>query len=330
MTLTAALFLAATLGLTQPRTAPASQPDAPKADRAADPAWPFTEDKPTEIAKGYKFTEGPTWVPSGESKDGKRPGFFVFCDMAGDTVYRWDGGKEAPAELRKPSGNAVGSAADKKGTIYQVETEGRVVSSWSVESGKPSRRTEAAGKFESKPLGGMNDVAVHDNGSVYVTHGNWFIGKEPTPFQGVLRISPDGKTSKVAEGLSGPNGICFSPDGKTAYVTEYGAAKINAYPVKEDGSFGDRKLFADLTQMAGKQGVKARGGADGIRTDGRGNIYSTGPGGIWVLNPKGEFIAHLPTRATNLAFGGDDGKTLLITTGGGVSRIGVKNAGAGW
>ncbi|MFT3685350.1 MAG: SMP-30/gluconolactonase/LRE family protein [Phycisphaerales bacterium] len=329
MTLAAALLLAATLGLAQPTVAP--QADAPKQPEAAKPDptksadWPFTADKPEEIAKGYKFTEGPTWVPQEKGK-----GFFIFCDMAGNTVYRWDGGKDTPAELRKPSGNAVGSAADKKGTIYQVETEGRVVSSWSVESGKPARRTEAASKFEDKPLGGMNDVAVHGNGSVYVTHSNWFIGQDPTPFHGVLRISPDGKTSKVAEGLSGPNGICFSPDGKTAYVTEYSAGKINAYPVKDDGTFGDKKLFANLGEIAGKQGIKGRGGADGIRADSKGNIYSTGPGGIWVLNDKGEFVAHLPTRATNLAFGGEDGKTLLITNGNAVSKIGTKNPGAGW
>ena len=292
--------------------------------------WPFTADKAEEVAKGYKFTEGPTWV-AGE----KGTGFFVFCDMADDTVFRWDGGAEKPTELRKPSGRSVGSCSDGKGNIYNVETAGRRLIKWSVKDGKPTEATDFASKFEGKKLGGMNDCAYNANGSVYATHGTWFIDASTAEFKhsGVIRVTGSGEVSKVCDGLEGPNGICFSPDGGTAYVTEYGAGRINAYPVKSDGTFGDKTVFADLIELAGKQGIKARkggGGADGIRSDNKGNIYSTGPGGIWVLSSKGDVLGHLPQRGTNLAFGGADGKTLLITTGGGVMKIGTKNAGAGW
>lgn len=333
LALTAAtLALAATLNATmqplakEPPAAPA-KPVAPMeaAPKAADS--PFTSEKPEEVAKGYKFTEGPTWV-AGE----KGSGFFIFCDMRGDTVYKWDGGAEKPTELRKPSGASVGSCSDGKGNVYQVETGGRRLIKWSVKDGKATEAADFASKLDGKKLGGMNDCAYHTNGSVYATHGTWFIDPKSAEFEhsGVIRVTADGKVSKVCDGLEGPNGICFSPDGGTAYVTEYGAGKINSYEVKSDGTFGDKKLFADLSAMAPGHGVKGKGGADGIRCDNKGNVYSTGPGGIWVLNTKGEFVAHLPFRGTNLTFGGADGKTLLITTGSGVAKIGTKNAGAGW
>lgn len=334
--LPAALILAASLSLAaQPEPSHKEQPvpSAPKpASADSTPAksadWPFTADKPESVAGGYKFTEGPTWVAEQNGK----PGFFIFCDMAGDTVYRWDGGAEKPTELRKPSGRAVGSSADAAGNVYQVETGGRRIIKWSVKDGKATDAADFASKYQGKKLGGMNDVAVHTNGGVYATHGEWFIDTKTKEFEhsGVIRISPTGEVTLLAPGLSGPNGICFSPDGKTAYVTEYGAGKINSYEVKADGSFGEQKLFADLSAMAPSHGVKSKGGADGIRCDNKGNVYSTGPGGIWVLSTKGEFVAHLPFRGTNLTFGGSDGKTLLITTGGGVAKIGTKNPGAGW
>lgn len=314
-----------------PAIEPASPavPAVPASDQKPQAAnWPFTADKAEPAATGYKFTEGPTWVP-GEKGSG---GFFIFCDMRGDTVYKWDGGAEKPTALLKPSGAAVGSCADAKGNVYQVQTAERRLTKWTIKDGKASEVSGFAADFEGKKLGGMNDCAAHANGSVYATHGTWFIDPKSAefPHSGVVRAAADGKVTCVADGLVGPNGICFSPDGKTAYVTEYGAGRINAYPVNDDGTFGDKSVFADLNAMAPTHNVKGRGGADGVRCDNKGNVYSTGPGGIWVLSSKGEFVAHLPIRATNLAFGGADGKTLLITTGGGVSTIGTKNAGAGW
>lgn len=334
MTLPAALILAAAIGLqpvapAQPAKPDASKPEAPKADPTKAADWPFTADKPEKIGEEYGFSEGPTWVPS---EGGKGEGTFIFCDAGKNTVYMWSpSGSAKPQAVRKDSDGAIGSTADAAGHVFQVDSGTRRITTWTIKDGKAEGVKTLAETFEGGKLGGMNDVAVHTNGSLYVSHGTWFLPKgEKSPFEGVLRVTPDGKTSKLVEGLSGPNGICFSPDGKTVYVTEYHAGRINAYAMKDDGTLGEKKVFADLSAMAPQHGVKGKGGADGIRVDSKGNIFSTGPGGIWVLNAKGEFIAHLPTRATNLAFGGADGKTLLITNGNSVSRIGVKTPGAGW
>lgn len=296
---------------------------------------PFASDKAELVGEGYAFTEGPTWVAGSADAEGRAAsGFFVFCDMRSSRVYRYDNGTEMPVVLREPSGRAVGSAADASGTVFNVDTETRSITAWSIDpQGKPTAPRTLADKISEngEPLGGMNDIAIARDGTLYVTHGTWFLprGRKST-FTGVLRVAKDGTTSKAADGLEAPNGIAFSPDGRTLYVTEYSAARIQAFEVHADGTLGERRHVANLTEMAASRGIKARGGADGLRCDKQGNIYSTGPGGIWVLSPDGQFLGHLAQPATNIAFGGADGKTLLITCGSSVMRVGTKTAGAGW
>jgi len=323
---------------TPAQPAPPAPPVAPATEKApatpipADKS-PFTSEKAEEVAKGYGFTEGPTWVRSADGKGG----FFIFCDMRENKVYRWDpaianADANKPVAIREPSGRAVGGTADSAGTVYTVDTETRAISAWMVGAdGKATQARTVADKFNGEALGGMNDLTVAKDGTLYVSHGNWFLPRgSKSPFSGVLIVKKDGTTHKGAEGLEGPNGVTLSPDGQTLYVTEYGAGRIQSFPVKSDGMLGEKKLFADLNELATKHGIKGRGGADGIRCDKDGNVYSTGPGGIWALSPDGKAIGHLPQQGTNLAFGGADGKTLLITTGRGVMKVGVKTPGAGW
>lgn len=276
---------------------------------------PFVQETVTEVGSGYRFCEGPAWVGNQ----------FVFCDMRGDTVYSWSGKMgDKPQVLRNPCGNAVGSSPIKGGLV-QVELAGRRIIKWNP--AKPQEVTTFADNFEGKKLGGMNDLAAHSNGSVYVTHAEWFLRPSDLEFKhsGVLKIDPNGKVSIAVDGIAQPNGICFNPKGNIAYVTEYSSGKILAFDVeKGTGALTKQRIFADLNVYAEKQGIKMRGGADGLRTDRKGNIFSTGPGGIWVLSPKAEFIAHLPVVATNLAIGGKDGKTLLITKRNDVVAINLK------
>jgi len=287
--------------------------------------WPFETAGLTPLGGRYRFTEGPTWVTK------KAGGEFIFCDMSADTVYAWSGNvSDEPRKLMSPSGRAVGSAADKDGVVYQVVTAAREIGKWSLQAdGTATARTTFAKDWDGKKLGGMNDLAVHPSGAVYVTHAEWFIDPltKEVDHSGVIRIAPDGKVTDAAKEIVRPNGICFSPDGKTAYVTEFSAGRILKFTVGQGGAFTDKSEFANLAEMAKTQSIQGGGGADGIRTDAKGNVYSTGPGGVWVLTTDGKFIAHLPTRATNLAFGGADGKTLLVTTGGGVATIKAKTAG---
>lgn len=273
---------------------------------------PFVGDV-TPIKAGYGFTEGPAWT-------GKQ---FVFCDMANDTVYSWAPGGGEPRELRKPSGKAVGSTSDGKGKVYQVDTANRRIVSW--QETKPNDTFVVGDRFEGKRLGGMNDLALHKNGSIYATHATWFVDPATLEFRhsGVIRITQSGKVDLVADGLERPNGIAFA--GNRAFVTEYSAGRIMTFELDKGGSRkGEVRLFADLNALAKAQGIKGQGGADGIRVAKDGTILSTGPGGIWALSPKAEFLGHLATTANNFAIGGNDGKTLLITTGRGVSSCHLK------
>lgn len=285
------------------------------------PEWPFESASATPLAGTYQFTEGPAWVA------GPHP-TFIFCDVNGDTVYAWSGDLNlAPSALRKPSGRAVGSTSDAKGTVFQVETSGRKVVTWSLSKpGVVSEVRDFSTQYDGKRLGGMNDLALGPAGELYVSHGDWFIDPATKEFvhTGLLRIDRDGKVSLAADGLEGPNGVCLSPDGKFLFATEYRANRIQRYARAADGSLSGRTLFADLAALSKELNITGRGGADGLRCTPDGRVFATGPGGVWVLSPEGKFIAHLPTRATNLAFGGEDGRTMLITTGGGAATIRLK------
>ncbi len=288
-----------------------------------EPASPFLAIDPTVIGTGYQFTEGPTWVASARA--------FIFCDLSGDAVYRWSGTEgQAPEVLVKPAKRVVGSTVLGK-DIIQVSTAGRSLVKWQLDpGGKPKESVDFASRYGDKRLGGMNDLAAHPNGSVYVTHATWFIKPDEAEFDhsGVLRVSGDGTVSLVANEIARPNGICFNQDGSLAYVTEYSSGRILRFSVnKQDGTFSEKMVFAELNALATDRSIQGRGGADGIRCDVQGNVYSTGPGGIWVLSPAGKVLDHLPIRATNLAFGGTDGKTLLITTGSGASSIRTRYSG---
>ena len=237
------------------------------------------------------------------------------------------GGKQV-CQLKTP----VEGDSPQPDLIVQVETKARRIIRWELSGGKAGPVTEVASKMDGQPLGGMNDLVVRkSDGSIYVSQQTWFMRdpaeRSKVKFIGVIRIAPDGKVTGASGGMKAPNGLCFSPDEKTLYVTEYSEGRIYSCEVKADGSLGDRKVFADLGAMAKERGVEGRGGADGIRCDEKGNLYSTGPGGIWVVSSAGKFVAMLPGRATNLCFGGPDGKTLFITTGSEVLKIGTKNKG---
>lgn len=301
---------------------------------AAQPAGsPFAADKAEEVAKGYGFTEGPTWVPGAKGADGKSsPGFFIFCDMGGNKVFRYDNGTAAPVALRDPAAKAIGATSNSAGTIYTVDTETRSITSWTVGAdGKPSAVKTVADKIGEDQLGGMNDIAVTKDGVLFVTHGSWFLPRgSKSPFSGILRVGADGKTSKAADDFEAPNGVTVSPDGKTLYATEFRKGTIMAYDLKADGTISNKRTFADLKALAKEQNIKQGGGVDGLRCDSKGNVFSTGPGGIWALSPDGKVLGHLARPGTNIAFGGEDGKTLLITTGNAVFKVPTKNPGAGW
>ena len=142
------------------------------------------------------------------------------------------------------------------------------------------------------------------------------------PHTGVYRLK-DGKLTLLDGELEAPNGIAFSPDEKTLYVNDIRAKKVVSYDVKPDGTVANRKIFIDM-------GADSRPGLpDGMKIDTQGNVWDSGPGGIWIISPEGKHLGTIltPERLSNLAWGDADGMTLYTTGGTMVTRIRVKVAG---
>lgn len=260
-----------------------------------------------KVASGFEFTEGPLWHPDG---------FLLFSDIPANTIYQWQPNKK-PQVFRRPSGNANGNTLDQKGRLVTAEHSNRRVS-----------RTETDGtiialasQYQGKPLNSPNDLVVKSDGSIYFTDPPYGIKSEQEElgFYGVYRLVPDGTLSLLVKDFVRPNGIAFSPDEKKLYVNDSEKGHIRVFDVKPDGTLANGRLFAQLKDFS-KPGVP-----DGMKVDQKGNIYSTGPGGVWVFSPSGKLLGKIevPEVATNLAWGNRDYKTLYITAGNSLYRIGL-------
>jgi gluconolactonase len=183
------------------------------------------------------------------------------------------------------------------------------------------RKTLLAGRFEGRRLNSPNDLAVGPDGAIWFTdppYGLEGIDASPLkeqPVNGVYRLAPDGKVTRVEAGLSFPNGIAFSPDGRTLYVSNSDPkrAVIVAWDVSRGGTLSHRRVFADMTALAA-QGLP--GLPDGMTVDERGNLWATGPGGVHVFTAGGRELGRVATGAavSNCTFGGPDGRTLFMTS----------------
>jgi gluconolactonase len=264
-----------------------------------------------KIASGFDFVEGPVWIPSG---------YLIFSDIPADTLYKYQ--QNQPVEVfRKPSGNANGNTLDKQGNLITAEHKNRRVS----RTGQDGKIISLADKFEGKLLNSPNDVIVKSDGSIYFTDPPYGIQKkdEQLAFYGVYRIAPDGQLSLLAKDFIRPNGLAFSPDEKKLYINDTEKNHMRVFDIKPDGTLAGGQVFVEMKEE-GKNGVP-----DGIKVDIQGNIYSTGPGGIWVFSPTGQLInkIEVPESATNLAWGDEDYKTLYITAGKSLYKIRLTIAG---
>jgi len=313
------------------------QPETSTPAAAAQPAVPtppgpgaFFEHAETRvIGKGYAFTEGPCWVPAKDASQG----FFLFCDVPASTVLRWNGGDDAPTPFRTPSGKALGTAVDAAGNLYFAECEGRQITRVELKDGQPQAPVVLGSKIDGKRLNATNDLVVASDGSVYFTDPSFFTAKKDLELEKLAshRIAKDGSITLITDTLRAPNGIALSLDEKAVLINDFGGGKVVRIDINPDGSFAAPVTFADLRALAKAHGLPERGNADGLRLDADGNIYTTGPGGILVLSPKGDLLANLPVPgASNLAFGGEDGRTLIITAGGSVLSIRTTHPGAPW
>ena len=295
------------------------------------------------LAEGHIWTEGPVWVP----RDG---GFLLFSDIPRNRVYKWQQGKgesifmepsggtgKDAALLKEPGSN--GLLLDPAGRLVLMEHGDRRVSRLDSWDGKG--KTTLADRYKGKRLNSPNDGAFKSNGDLYFTDPPYGRGlKEPKggdefpgrdlDFCGVYRLSKDGELTLLTKEMSKPNGIAFSPDEKTLYVANSDPAKPiwMSFPVKDDGTLGDGKVFYDATKWVGKD---KPGLPDGMKVDAKGNVFATGPGGVLVLTPEGKHLGTLATGVptANCAWG-NDGSVLYVCADKAVCRIRTKTKGKGF
>lgn len=264
-----------------------------------------------KLASGFKFTEGPLWHPRG---------FLLFSDIPENTIYKLNANKKAEV-FRRPSGNTNGNTMDREGRLISAQHDRRVTRM--LEDGRVVTLVE---RYQGKRLNSPNDVVVKsDDGSIYFTDPPYGISvqQEELGFYGVYRLAKDGKLTLLVKDFLRPNGIAFSPDEKKLYVDDSEKGHIRVFDVQPDGTLANGRVFAELKDPS-KQGVP-----DGMKVDVQGNVYSTGPGGVWIFSPSGNLLGRivLPETATNLGWGDSDYKTLYITAGTSIYRIRLKVAG---
>jgi gluconolactonase len=263
----------------------------PEMERIVDPA-----SLPEEIASGLRFTEGPVWIPA----EGK----LIFSDIPADRLYVWTPG-EAAKVWREPSRQGNGNLLDAEGRLVTCEHQSRQVS----RTEKDGTITVLAATHEGKPLNSPNDAAIKRDGTLWFSDPSYGLAGRPGEQGGnfVYRLDPGAKEPvRVAEGFHQPNGLCFSPDEKILYIADSGRNHhVRRFRVKEDNSLQDDGVFTVIQPWV----------PDGMKTDAAGRLYVAAGDGVQVFRADGTRLGTIrtPEKASNLCFGGADGRTLFIT-----------------
>jgi sugar lactone lactonase YvrE len=261
---------------------------------------------------GFQFTEGPIWIPEQEC--------LLFSDIPADTIYRWSPGGDAEI-FRRPSNHANGLTLDNQGNLLACEHSGRRISIATF-GGDPEPLAET---YEDKRFNSPNDIIVATTDAVYFTDPDYGLlnvggGEEAREIDvmATYRIATNGAVQQIATDFGKPNGLTFSPVETQIYIADSGARLIKRYTVFADGAISSEgELFVDMSDDA-RAGVP-----DGMKVDSDGRLWTTGPGGIWILDSNGEIVGQieLEEQPANLAWGGSDFSTLYVTARTGLYSI---------
>jgi gluconolactonase len=292
----------------------------------------------------FGFLEGPVWVPQGAN------GYLLFSDVPANRIYKWDGALSVFMERSGFTGADASTAGMElnNGRVEVIalgsngltlDREGRLV--FATHGDRAIKRRELNGaitvladRFDGKRFSGPNDVIVRSDGAIYFTD---LFGGLRAGTSGAARELPfgfylikDGRLQLLDRQPLDPaadrsvglpaNGLALSPDEKLLYV---GAGRdILVYDVRSDGTVGNRRVFIHMNSAEA-------GGADGMKVDRAGNIFTTGPGGIWIVSPAGKPLGLIRIAGANMAFGDADGRTLYIAARRDLYRVRVNIPGIG-
>jgi gluconolactonase len=280
-----------------------------------------------KVADGFVFLEGPVWIAPEKR--------LLYSDLRGNAIYQWTA-DEGARDYLKPffTGDGTGlRGVGPNGVALDAERRLLVCVYGSrsvVRIERDGSRTTLAERYEGKRLNSPNDLVVARDGTVYFTDPSFGLeGMDASPlrelsFNGVYRLSPNGRLELLTDAQERPNGLALSPDESILYVANSGGEVTGwmAYDLGPDG-LSNARVFYDIT------GVQGLGGADGMKVDLAGNVYATGPGGVWVIAPDGTHLGTIrPDEALTNVGWGDDGRTLYITGRTALYRIRLAARGA--
>ena len=287
------------------------------------------EEKIEKLATGFQFTEGPVW---------HRDGYLLFSDPNANVIYSWHPNGNVAiyrtksgysgfdiGEYHQPGSN--GLAFDREGRLTVCEHGNRRV----VRHERKGPVKVLADDYKGKRLNSPNDLVYRSDGALYFTDPPYGLPKafddsrKETPYCGVYCLI-DGELKLVATDLGGPNGVAFSPDEKYLYVSNWdirdfdNTKVIMRYDVHKDGTLANGIQFFNMNQTDEAEAL------DGLKVDVKGNVYSSAPGGVWIISPQGKYLGKIraPERPANMAWGDADGKTLYLTAHSGLYRVRVK------
>jgi gluconolactonase len=285
------------------------------------------------LAEGFRWSEGPVWD--------KAAGRVLFSDVPNNVVNAWSE-KDGLSTFLTPSGytgpeggggrepGANGLAFDARGRLVLCQQGDRRLSR--LENG---RFVTLVDRFEGKRFNSPNDLVIAADGTIYFTDPPYGLTKtfddpgREIGWNGVYRLAPDGRVSVLVKDLRAPNGIGLSPDGRTLYVGQSDPSRpvVMAYDLAKDGTVSNGRVFFDTTPLR-KNGP---GGPDGLKVDRDGNVFTTGPGGVVVVSPKGEYLGTIVTGVPTANCGfGDDGSTLYMTANDKLCRVRTTTKGLGF
>lgn len=272
---------------------------------------------PEILSDGYDWSEGPVWVES--------QNMLLFSDVPKNIVYKWTENDsieiflkpsgytgKPPSNSREEGSNGLALSPDGKLVLCQ-HGDRRLATMDAPWDAPQATFVTIAGRYDGKRFNSPNDVAVRSNGDYFFTDPPYGLPKDTLqeiPFQGVYRAS-GGAVSLLVDSLTRPNGIAFMPDEKTIVIANSDPRKAMwyAYDVVGDALTNGR-IFYDATENVGKE----PGLPDGLKIDREGNVFATGPGGVWIFNREGHILGKIkiPVPTANCAFSADQ-KTLYIT-----------------
>lgn len=282
----------------------------------SDKAYTFVDEETVlvELARGFNWAEGPVWYAKG--------GFLLFSDVPENTAYQWHPAQGLSTFLM-PSGStglhfgdgsqgSNGMAINEQNELIIAQTGDRRIAKMASALEAPSTDyMTLAAAFDGERLNAPNDLTIASNGDIYFTDPTHGLpaGNQALRYQGVYRLDTAGDIQLLTDTHNQPNGVALSPAEDTLYITD---SQLYAYDLASDATLSNyRPLINNPRQY---QRNNDEGGFDGLHVHSSGTIFTSGPGGVWIVAPDGQVLAILRTgqRTANCTLS-DDEKTLYIT-----------------